>query len=534
LKDETLIDDISPRALDDEPEGLSDLPRPLALDASHAMVSLALALGCVSAEVYRQTSDGRLHWLFGSQEARMLARDCPGAMIEKMAARADLVHLPGGPCRALAVPTALPTGEYLVLFGLPLRFPRRRLLEAMTSVRFCVRAIRSARQLEKLGDQSTSLSVTTEMLSEVLKAESLEDMLAVLAERIARATSSESAAIDSYDEANGELVRNLYTDPSWPDWELGAERWRQMLQIRVREWQQAREGGAQLTGWRQPLVVPDVQNPMVLATVDKDEAAFYVEAGLRTVVLVPLWVGDLFVGILSLSNRKVRPYPPRELEGITRMGDVAAVAIRGAQLMNELRSAQAREQAAYLESISRLAAAAEARDRTTSDHLRHVEESVFLLARSVGLKEAEAREVAVASTMHDIGKISMPDSILLKPGPLTEHERELVKLHTTEGEKLLTGAFLGTARKVARSHHERWDGSGYPDGLRGEEIPLAARVVSVADVYDALISVRPYKHAWRADEALAEIVAHSGSHFDPRVVSAFEEIWKSGAYACTD
>jgi putative two-component system response regulator len=126
--------------------------------------------------------------------------------------------------------------------------------------------------------------------------------------------------------------------------------------------------------------------------------------------------------------------------------------------------------------------------------------------------------------MHDVGKIAIPDEILRKPGPLLPHERAIMERHTTVGAEMLSGSrapLVRCAEEIARTHHERWDGTGYPAGLSGEDIPLAGRICALCDVFDALISDRPYKRAWSVAAALEEIVARSGHHFDPRLVDCF-------------
>jgi len=148
------------------------------------------------------------------------------------------------------------------------------------------------------------------------------------------------------------------------------------------------------------------------------------------------------------------------------------------------------------------------------------------VAGRLGLSADLVERLRFAAPLHDIGKAALPATVLLKPGPLTVEETALVRTHVHEGARLLGGGGerLRTARAVALSHHERWDGKGYPRGLRGEDIPLAARIVAVADVFDALISERPYKAAWTNDAAIAEIERESGSQFDPKVVEAFLEL----------
>jgi putative two-component system response regulator len=138
------------------------------------------------------------------------------------------------------------------------------------------------------------------------------------------------------------------------------------------------------------------------------------------------------------------------------------------------------------------------------------------------MSSEESEQISFFSIMHDVGKIHIPDSILQKPGPLTAEEWEVMQTHCIAGEKILGNKpFYQTAREIARSHHERWDGNGYPDGLKGESISLAARIVNVADVFDALTNERPYKSAWPVKEALAEMKTLSGKAFDPKILNVF-------------
>ena len=176
------------------------------------------------------------------------------------------------------------------------------------------------------------------------------------------------------------------------------------------------------------------------------------------------------------------------------------------------------------EVIQRLMAAAEYRDDDTGEHILRMSQYSELVALEYGLDEITADRILWASPMHDIGKIGIPDAVLLKPGKLTPEEWTLMKTHCEIGADLLSGSnseTLQLAEIIALTHHERWDGSGYPKGLRGEDIPIEGRIVAIADVFDALTSERPYKKAWTAEEAIAEIKRSSGSHFDPEVVEAF-------------
>ncbi|GAB5602661.1 two-component system response regulator [Thermus sp. FJN-A] len=195
---------------------------------------------------------------------------------------------------------------------------------------------------------------------------------------------------------------------------------------------------------------------------------------------------------------------------------------------NEVLEARVRERTQDLllaqeEVLWRLARAAEYRDDETGEHVKRVAEWARRLAEALGLDPGFTERLHKTAPLHDLGKIGIPDAILRKPGPLTPEEYEVVKTHTLIGARLLAGGrspLTQMAERIARSHHERWDGTGYPDGLKGEAIPLEARIVGVVDVMDALLSERPYKPPWPLAKVLDEIRAQRGRQFDPQVVDA--------------
>lgn len=174
------------------------------------------------------------------------------------------------------------------------------------------------------------------------------------------------------------------------------------------------------------------------------------------------------------------------------------------------------------DAIIMLAQAAEAKDDDTGEHVQRLGRISRRICIALGLEDCLVEEIGFFSMVHDVGKIHVPDHILKKPGPLTDDEWAVMRQHTIYGERILVDRpVYRIARQITRSHHERWDGRGYPDGLKGDAIPLPARIVAVADVFDALTHERPYKAAWPVAQALDEIRAQSGAAFDPRVVAAF-------------
>jgi putative two-component system response regulator len=201
------------------------------------------------------------------------------------------------------------------------------------------------------------------------------------------------------------------------------------------------------------------------------------------------------------------------------------------QSQNQILEAKVRErtrelEGAQIEIIERLALAAEFRDDNTGHHTVRVGQMASLIAKKIGLSETQITLIRRAAPLHDVGKIGVPDAILLKLGKLTTDEFDVVKTHTAIGARILSGSrfpILRLAEEIAFSHHERWDGTGYA-GIPRDSIPLAGRIVAVADVFDALIQQRPYKEAWPVDQAICEIERQRGRHFDPALVDAFLRI----------
>jgi putative two-component system response regulator len=193
----------------------------------------------------------------------------------------------------------------------------------------------------------------------------------------------------------------------------------------------------------------------------------------------------------------------------------------------ELRTANAELHATRLEIILRLGRLAESHDSDAAGHIARVTHSTACLGRELGLSDEACERLFHASALHDVGKIGITDRILRKQGRLEPEEMAIMRTHTSIGARVLHGSgheLMTMAEQIALTHHEWWDGSGYPGGLRGKDIPLAGRIVAVCDVYDALTSVRSYKEAWSRADAMDELGKHSGTQFDPAAVRAFERV----------
>ena len=200
---------------------------------------------------------------------------------------------------------------------------------------------------------------------------------------------------------------------------------------------------------------------------------------------------------------------------------------RAAALETERDEYAQRMERLQLEVLERLALAAEYRDDNTDEHTQRVGRTAALLAQQLGLPGETVRLMRLAAPLHDIGKIGIPDTILLKPGKLTPPEYEVTKTHVTIGGRILSGStsdLLKLSEEIALTHHERWDGGGYPRGTPEGETPLPGRIVAVADVFDILTHERPYKDSWSIEEAVAEIRKEAGAQFDPTVVEAFDSL----------
>jgi len=243
---------------------------------------------------------------------------------------------------------------------------------------------------------------------------------------------------------------------------------------------------------------------------------------------------DTRIHSLELGAKDFLTNPFDRLEVLTRIRNMLEVRLLHNQVrdQNKILEVKVRERTqalneSRLEVIRRLGRAAEYRDNETGLHIIRMSKYSQRIASATGMSDIDAEKILYASPMHDIGKIGIPDSILLKPGKLDAQEWEIMQTHTSIGAEILTGhtsELMKMASEIALSHHEKWDGSGYPNKLAGEEIPLTGRIVALADVFDALTTVRPYKKAWSVEDAMALLHEQSGKHFQPDLVDLFTDI----------
>jgi PAS domain S-box-containing protein len=255
-------------------------------------------------------------------------------------------------------------------------------------------------------------------------------------------------------------------------------------------------------------------DPLFAALLAKENFVFYCG--------VPLITKGKVEGVLEVFHRTpLHPYPDW-LNFLNTLAGQAAIAIENATLFEELQRSNRELSEAYDATIEGWSRALDLRDRETEGHTRRVTEIMLKLSRTFGLPEEDLLHIRWGCLLHDIGKMGVPDHILLKPGPLTEEEWSHMQTHPQYAYDLLKPiSFLTPALDIPYCHHEKWDGTGYPRGLKGKEIPLVARLFAIVDVWDALTSDRPYRPAWSEQEALIYIREQSGKYFDPQVVEAF-------------
>jgi len=349
-----------------------------------------------------------------------------------------------------------------------------------------------------------------------------EDRLGAVAKRIVEVTGYPTVTLDTLDPAGERsFCRNVYGRQA-----DGAE-----LDVRAAGmWRSMRPALREpatvdfLKKANKPIMMND---PMTQAP--PGYRALIERAGVRTVAVVPvLWQGEM-LGMLYCASYRPNAFSDDDIALMQSIASQLAPAIRVVALHLALETSYRDLKDAHLQALLRLAYAAEARDPYTECHLQRIRAHALAIASRMGVEGEDLEALGYGAVVHDLGKLRIPDSILTNPGTLSDDEWVQMKRHPEWGAEIIgANPFYDVARQVALCHHERWDGSGYPNGLEGEQIPLAARVVAVADVYDALTSARPYKGAWPPERALVELMRLRGKTLCPRSVDTFMDLWREG------
>ena len=280
---------------------------------------------------------------------------------------------------------------------------------------------------------------------------------------------------------------------------------------------------------RKPIFINDLATTELLT---KPERELLAGAGLASGLAVPMIWHNQLVGMLSVAAKQPSAFTAWDAHFLTGVASQVTAIVFMTTLVEELRSASEHLTQAHAETVMMLASAAEAHDHTTGRHLQRVRTLTEALSLELGYNEDRAHQLGLAAVLHDIGKIRVPDAVLASSAALTPDEWVIMRQHTTWGSDFLDGRHgFDLAALVALAHHERWDGAGYPRGLKGEEIPEAAAITCVADTFDAMTNDRPYRAGRPAAEAVIEIVSCSGTQFSPRVVDALVRLAKRGGLA---
>ena len=240
---------------------------------------------------------------------------------------------------------------------------------------------------------------------------------------------------------------------------------------------------------------------------------------------VPLMAKGRILGVLEMFHRSPLHPDADWLDFLVMIAGQAAIAIDSGLMFKEVQRSNMELNLAYDATIEGLSRAMDLRDKRTEEHARRVTETTIGLAVRLGVGGADLVHIRRGAILHDIGKVAIPDEILFKPGPLAEEEWEIMRRHPSIAVDLLSPVtYLAPALDIPHWHHEKWDGTGYPDGLNGNQIPFPARLFALVDVYDALISDRPYRSAWSKRDAVLYIESQSGKHFDPKIVPEFLDL----------
>ncbi len=367
-------------------------------------------------------------------------------------------------------------------------------------------AVKSVRLIEALRERVSWLEILHKINQQIGIEAQPEELYQILVDKALEATKAEAAAILIYNPSNNKLEKRAASG-----WLTGVFH----LPLNAEE---GISGKIFSTG--KTHLSPMLRRDPLLAAAKRA----LVPPG-RANIGVPVIVEGNIIGVFHISLKAPVSFNREFIELVEIFGSYAGIVINRMKYIEDLRTTERQLQTAYEETLQGWSRAIGIRDNETLMHSERVTRIAAAIGKSLGLREHEPRNLKWGALLHDVGKIGIPDSILLKPGALTEEERSIMKTHTSFGYELLKPIkYLEEAIVIPYCHHERWDGAGYPRQLKGEQIPLLARIFAIADVYDAMTSDRPYRTAHTPHEALEYIQSQSGKHFDPRVVQAFLSI----------
>ena len=355
------------------------------------------------------------------------------------------------------------------------------------------------RNLQEVEDYKTRLDLLYRVSQEVGSVSQLSQLVGKITRMTQSTMDASASSVLLLDEQTQELVFEVAEGPA---------------SKRLRKVRLGKTSG--IAGW-----VVRHGKPLILNDVDKDErfsrdmdklSAF----NTKSIICAPLIVQSKCIGVIQVLNKTDGgPFTPHDLEMLVSVASTAAMAIENLRLNQTIVDA-------YKSTITALAAAIDAKDHYTRGHSRRVTEYALMGAASLSLSKDELEDIEYGGILHDVGKIGIADSILTKPGPLTDEERDIIRRHPLIGANMLFGIpFLEKARILVLHHHERYDGGGYPHGVKGEAIPVGARLLAVADAFDTMVTDRPYRAALGVDYGINELYKCKGTQFCPVAVEAF-------------